>query len=107
MIELTPNNFDEETANGAVLVDFWSPTCAPCRRLAAVLEQIDEAVGELKVCKVNIMDAVELARSHDVNALPTLIYFINGVEKTRIIGFYARDEIIDRLDAASRDPDFS
>jgi len=102
MIKLTLQNFDEETANGAVLVDFWSPTCAPCRRLAPILGEIDDAVLELKICKVNIFDAVELARSHDVNALPTLIYFINGVEKTRIVGLYPRDEIIDRLNRASR-----
>lgn len=102
MIELTSENFSDETANGAVLVDFWSPTCAPCRLMSPVLEEIDGAVPELKVCKANIMDDVELAKSLDVNALPTLVYFVNGIEKTRLVGFYPREHIVEVLDRASR-----
>jgi len=102
MIELNSQNFDDETSNGAVLVDFWSPTCGPCRQLSPILEQIDDAVPEIKICKVNIMNEKDLAVSNGINALPTMIYYVNGVEKTRITGLYPREEIIDRLVRASR-----
>jgi len=102
MTELTPENFDHETSSGAVLVDFWSPSCAPCRMLAPILEKIDEAVPELKICKVNVMDGKDLAVSHGVNALPTMIYYVNGVEKTRLTGLYPGSKIIEVLIQASR-----
>ena len=57
--ELTADNFRKEVLESAVpvLVDFWSPTCAPCRRIAPVLDEVaGEAGGHFRVGKVNAWD---------------------------------------------------
>ena len=39
-LDLTKQNFVQETEKGVVLVDFWASWCGPCRMLAPVVEQI-------------------------------------------------------------------
>ena len=59
-------DFDEKVLNSSlpVLVDFYSDSCVPCKRLAPVLGTVeDEKAGSLVVYKVNInfdADAVQI-----------------------------------------------
>ena len=60
-------DFDEKVLNNPlpVLVDFYSDSCVPCKRLAPVIGTVeDEKAGELAVFKVNInFDAVSFQAS--------------------------------------------
>ena len=40
--ELTADNFQQEVIDSAVpvLVDFWSPGCVPCQRIAPVIDEL-------------------------------------------------------------------
>jgi len=102
MISLTSQNFADIVAEGAVLVDFWADVCAPCRALIPVLEALDRDVPELTIGKVDIQKERDLALSWGVNALPTLVFFVNGVEKTRMTGLHTREQIVEILERASR-----
>src|ERR1700677_4519587 len=57
MTELTIDNFQKQVLESdvPVLVDFWSPTCGPCRQIAPVIEQLaEEADGRFRVGKINV-----------------------------------------------------
>lgn len=70
-----------------VLVDFYSDSCVPCKKLSPVIGDIeDDNEGVLKVYKANVNFDEELAQKYDVMTVPTLIIFQNGEEKARRTG---------------------
>lgn len=83
-------DFDEQVvqATGPVLVDFWSPTCPPCRKLGPVIEKLaDQYKDRAIVAKVNVNDIPELAQKYGISSIPAVILFSNGQEAQRIIGY--------------------
>lgn len=86
---ITKQNFEEEVLNQKlpVVVDFWSPWCGPCRMLAPVLEDFEEAhLGEIVVGKVNVDDEMELAEGFGINSIPCLILFKDGIPQKSLVG---------------------
>ena len=77
-----------------VLVDFYSDSCVPCKRLSPVLFALEEEYAEkLKIVKININFDSELAEKYEVQAAPTLVFFKNGEEISRLRGAVKQAEI--------------
>ena len=77
-----------------VLVDFYSDSCVPCKRLSPVLFALEEEYAEkLKIVKININFDSELAEKYEVQAAPTLVFFKNGEEVSRLRGAVKQAEI--------------
>jgi len=89
MIEITNKNWESEVLNSKVpvFVDFWASWCSPCKLMSSTLEEIERELSEkLKILKVNIEEDMDLAKRFSIRSLPTVILFIEGKEKERIIG---------------------
>lgn len=72
-------------AKGLVLADFYSDSCVPCKRLSPVLAEIEEEYGEsISAVKININFDAELAEQYGVTAVPTIVFFKNGAEASRL-----------------------
>lgn len=77
-----------------VLADFYSDSCVPCKRLSPVLFALEEEYAEkLKIVKININFDSELAEKYEVQAAPTLVFFKNGEEVSRLRGAVKQAEI--------------
>jgi thioredoxin 1 len=98
ILKLTDKNFQHQTKNRLVLIDFWASWCAPCRMMAPVLNNVaDELTGHSYVGKVNIEQYQSLAQKFQVRNIPTLILLKNGTEVNRFVGIKNKEFLLQQI----------
>jgi thioredoxin 1 len=82
-----------------VLVDFYSPTCGPCRRLNPTISALaDEFAGRSIIAKVNVNVLPDLARQFRITGVPAVLIYVQGQEATRIVGYNPKDVYVRQLE---------
>ena len=100
MLEVTQENFEKEVVKSdkPVLVDFWAPWCMPCKIIAPAVEAIaDEMKSDIKVMKLNVDEAPDVATELSIMNIPTLVIFKEGREAARIIGVNSKEAIENKI----------
>ncbi len=98
IINLTDKNFEHQTKNRLILVDFWAGWCAPCRMMAPVLNEIaSEINGNAFVGKVNVEEFQSLAQKFKIRGIPTMVLLKNGKEVNRYVGLKSKDTLLKAL----------
>jgi thioredoxin 2 len=95
LVEADADGFDAElSASVPVLVDLWAPWCGPCKRVEPIIEQAARThAGELKVVKLNVDNAPEIAGRYGVRGIPTLIAMRDGKEGDRLAGAPSKPQL--------------
>jgi thioredoxin len=71
-----------------VIVDVWSESCAPCKKMAPVLVNVaTKYEGRVRVVEIDTTSEPALLARLGVRATPTLIMFEGGEEIGRMAGF--------------------
>ena len=111
VISVNDENFRAEVLESdvPVLLDIWSPTCAPCKQLESVVVDLAKHyAGRLKVTEISTeVGGKSLARL-GVRSTPTVIYFKRGREVERVVGLrgslyhsdFIENELLDEPEAA-------
>ena len=100
MIELNKENFEEEVlkAEGTVLVDFWSPSCEPCKALMPHVHDFEAVYGDkIKFTSLDITVARRVAIGQKVLGLPVIAIYKNGERIDSVIGDEATTKSVEEL----------
>ena len=97
---LEENQFQKEVLESdiPVLVDFYADWCGPCKMMSPVLDQIAaELEGKLKVAKINVDDAEDLAANYGIQSIPNMILFKNGEPAVNLIGAMPKARLLAQI----------
>ncbi len=101
VLEFTSDNWVQEVeqSDKPVVVDFWAPWCGPCRALGPTIDKVAVAfAGKVKVGKLNVDDAPDVATKFGVTNIPRLLIF-NGGDKPRktVVGVTSEKELVNMI----------
>lgn len=101
-VELSEQIFDEVVlqAELPVMVDFFSPTCGPCRTLAPVIAKLaGKFLGRAVVAKLDTTRNSGLAGRYGIRGVPTLLFFKNGRLVDQLTGAAPEEVLARKLEA--------
>ncbi len=93
-------NFDSEVLNSKqpVLVAFLTSWSRPCAILSPVLDEIAvELSDKLKVVRIDADTSLDLSLWYDIQSIPTLLYFVSGNVRVKIVGTATKEAILSKL----------
>jgi len=98
-VVITKENFESEVlkSDKPVLVDFWATWCGPCAMLAPTIKEIADENPDIKVCKADVDENMELAQEYKIAVVPTVMAFKDGKLVNQISGAESKEQILAML----------
>ncbi len=89
-----------------VLVVFSAPWSHPCQIMDAALNEVATACsGKVKVVKINADDNPDLSLVCEIQSIPTLLFFVNGSLRAKVVGTASTQAILSKWQSVFRDSD--
>ncbi len=102
-LEVSDAEFDREVleAEIPVLVDFWADWCAPCQRIAPILDELaDEYDGRVKFVKVDTEENFDVTSRYGIRSVPTLLICQGGEQGDQVRRTWSNNELRRTLEKA-------
>lgn len=86
-----------------LMLDFYSPSCGPCRTLAPVIDRLARHFfGRAIIAKIDTSANHLSAGHYGIRGVPTLIFFKNGQVADQVVGALPEDALIAKLNSFIR-----
>lgn len=97
VIEITKENFEQEVlqSDKPVMMDFYADWCTTCKMMAPMIEEIAEEEKDIKVGKMNIANAMAVARKYGVMSIPAFVIFKDGEAVKKASGEKSKNDMLD------------
>lgn len=99
--KFTSENFEKEVLQSdlPVMVDFYADWCGPCRMMGPVVASMAEKFeGRVRIGKLNVDEAGDIAGKYGVSSIPTFIFFKGGREAGNCMGAMSADDLEARIE---------
>lgn len=88
---------EECIKTGYTVVDCYGDFCAACVMLAPVFEAAAGEMAEIKFAKLNVTTHADVAEKYGIMAMPTLLFFRDGVLVHQVIGSLDKRDLRDQI----------
>lgn len=96
VLNIVQDNFEAEVLRSElpVVVDFWAPGCAVCRRMEPIVRRMAHVFeGQVKIALSNAAEVPDLVQEYQIMASPTLVFFKNGRAVDTLVGYMDEDHL--------------
>ena len=92
--------FEQETAEGLVLIDFWATWCGPCRMQAPILDQLEQEYDEeeFRIAKMDVDENPETPQQFGIMSIPTLMLKKDGQVVEKAVGVHSKEQLRQMID---------
>ena len=99
IMKVTSENFEEEVLNSdkTVLIDFYADWCGPCKAYSPIVEAVASENEDIKVVKINVDNAQDIAYKYQVMSIPTTVVIKNGQEVDRAVGMMSKSDLVEMV----------
>jgi len=99
IMNVTSANFEEEVlkSDKTVLIDFYADWCGPCKAYSPIVEAVASENEDIKVVKINVDNAQDIAYKYQVMSIPTTVVIKNGQEVDRAVGMISKSDLLEMV----------
>lgn len=96
-IELKENEWKEFSKSEYAVIDCYGENCVACVMLEPVYDAVADELSGVAFGRINISFYSGIAEEYGITAMPTLLFFRNGVVVEQVIGSIDRSGLLEHI----------